>query len=392
MIKISSDEQLLKLNELQALYAIELQQTIDKWTVSLDTILFSSDQSQHTQMDELKDLSYQSHQLAGSAGNYGYPEISRLARAFELKVNQQRKLSTPVPMAIIGELSKLIVSIRHQSTKSPREITLPKTDEPISKPEEITARQKNIIIVDDDEELTKLLSIQLSQFNYKVHCLNDPNELGDKLLSVQPEAVIMDIVFPNTQDLGFDVISRLSSENKLSCPVIFSSARDDYQARMGAAIAKADGYLVKPLNIIEAANMLDHLTSKEVAKFKILIIGSYDVTVQRQALLLSESGFEILKLTRPELILESLAEFEADVILIEVELDTGSGFDLATMIHQTAEYLQIPIAFYISKIFDKVKYTSKNYSADDVYDVTVDKHTLVNGLRAKASRARNIQN
>jgi DNA-binding response OmpR family regulator len=105
-----------------------------------------------------------------------------------------------------------------------------------------SAMLKRILIIDDDEKLTKLLSEYLGQFDMLVEAALHPRE-GLRLFNrFEPDLVILDIMLPD-QD-GFSVCKQIRQQS--SVPIIMLTARGDVTDRVVGLEIGADDYMPKP--------------------------------------------------------------------------------------------------------------------------------------------------
>ncbi len=101
---------------------------------------------------------------------------------------------------------------------------------------------KNILVIDDDEELNGLLNTYLSKNGYNViSCLN-PIEGIELALQKKPNAVILDVMMPEMD--GFEVCKTI--RKKSDVPIIMLTARGDVTDRIVGLEIGADDYLPKP--------------------------------------------------------------------------------------------------------------------------------------------------
>lgn len=105
-----------------------------------------------------------------------------------------------------------------------------------------------ILIVDDEENISFLLSAAWRGMGYAV----DVAETGQEAITLagtrQPDIVVLDVSLPDFD--GFEVLRRLRlAGNKV--PVIFLTARGDTDDRVRGLIEGADDYLAKPFSLEE---------------------------------------------------------------------------------------------------------------------------------------------
>ena len=104
---------------------------------------------------------------------------------------------------------------------------------------------QSILVIDDDLELTEMLSTYLSSMGYQVQVRNDGEEgLSEAVSGRHYDLILLDVMMPKMD--GFDVLKKLRVSH--STPVLMLTARgDDYDRILGLEMG-ADDYLPKPFN------------------------------------------------------------------------------------------------------------------------------------------------
>ena len=101
----------------------------------------------------------------------------------------------------------------------------------------------SILIIDDDIELTDLVSQFLTQNGYKVSVINDGSDAIKEIASEQPDLIILDLMLPGTDGLTICKAIR----PRFSGPIIMLTALiDDIDEVTGLEVG-ADDYLCKPI-------------------------------------------------------------------------------------------------------------------------------------------------
>lgn len=102
----------------------------------------------------------------------------------------------------------------------------------------------NILIVDDDTELTDLLLQYLEPEGFNVVTAHDGEMAVKKALNQSFDAIILDVMLPKLN--GFEVLKAIREH--LQTPVLMLTARGDDIDRIVGLEIGADDYLPKPCN------------------------------------------------------------------------------------------------------------------------------------------------
>jgi len=106
---------------------------------------------------------------------------------------------------------------------------------------------EQILVVDDDAELCKLVSRFLGAEGYSVQTVRTGGVGIERALSGNYDLVVLDVMLPEMD--GFEVLRRIRT--KSSTPVLMLTARgDDFDRILGLEMG-ADDYLPKPFNTRE---------------------------------------------------------------------------------------------------------------------------------------------
>lgn len=103
----------------------------------------------------------------------------------------------------------------------------------------------NILLVDDDIDLTELLSELLSLEGFDVHTVHNGQDALNKLEQQTYDLVLLDVMMPVLN--GTETLKRIR-QNSYSLPVLMFSARGNEIDRVLGLELGADDYLPKPFN------------------------------------------------------------------------------------------------------------------------------------------------
>jgi len=105
-----------------------------------------------------------------------------------------------------------------------------------------------ILVVDDEPQLRRALERALKIEGYEVELAADGEEALTMVASVNPDAIVLDVLMP-VRD-GLDVCRELRARDDHT-PVLMLTARDAISDRVDGLDAGADDYVVKPFALEE---------------------------------------------------------------------------------------------------------------------------------------------
>jgi len=99
-----------------------------------------------------------------------------------------------------------------------------------------------VLIIDDDEKLTGLLTEYLGGFDFSVSSAAHPDDGLRMLMAESPDLVILDVMLPGMD--GFAVCRKVRETSRI--PIIMLTARGEVTDRVVGLEIGADDYLPKP--------------------------------------------------------------------------------------------------------------------------------------------------
>lgn len=112
---------------------------------------------------------------------------------------------------------------------------------------------KNILIIDDDKDLSFIISDMLQSYGYNVTCVNNASNAFELLSDNKYHLILLDINLPDYT--GFELCKELRRVS--SIPVIFASARTSEDDRITGFDLGGDDYLSKPYSLKELLSRIN---------------------------------------------------------------------------------------------------------------------------------------
>jgi two-component system phosphate regulon response regulator PhoB len=112
---------------------------------------------------------------------------------------------------------------------------------------EAFGQSRKILVVDDEYDVTELLSYNLRRNGFRVQSVNDPRRVMDVVREFEPELIVLDIMMPDLS--GLQVCRMIRQESSLKAiPIIFLSAKTEEGDRIEGFESGADDYVCKPFS------------------------------------------------------------------------------------------------------------------------------------------------
>ena len=141
----------------------------------------------------------------------------------------------------------------------------------------------NILVVDDEPQITRVLKTTLSSQGYATRTAGDGREALQAMKDWTPDLVITDLSMPNMDGLALCRHIREQSQ----VPIIVLSVKGEEKTKVEALDAGADDYVTKPFNINELLARvragLRRITAARQPETKSIEIGDFQIDLEKHA-------------------------------------------------------------------------------------------------------------
>src|ERR1041385_5977339 len=107
--------------------------------------------------------------------------------------------------------------------------------------------KRNILVVDDERQITRVLKTALSSRGYAIRTATDGDEALHIMQEWSPDIVITDLRMPNMD--GLELCKTIRAKSHV--PIIVLSVKGEDQIKVEALDAGADDYVMKPFSVDE---------------------------------------------------------------------------------------------------------------------------------------------
>ena len=141
-----------------------------------------------------------------------------------------------------------------------------------------------ILLVEDDKELNKTVCTYLNRNGYEtIGCL-DANDAYNKMYGNMFDLIISDIMMPKID--GFEFAETVRSLNQ-EIPILFMTARDDFNSKQRGYRLGIDDYMVKPIDLDELLLKIGALLRRaKIVSAKKLTVGKLILDAEERSAVL----------------------------------------------------------------------------------------------------------
>jgi len=182
--------------------------------------------------------------------------------------------------------------------------------------------QSNIMIVDDEPGLRKLLNLLFTNAGYRVHEVSSGAECLQKIGEIHPDLIVLDVMMPEMD--GREVCARIRGEGN-QVPVLMLTARTQSRDVVLGLDCGADDYLAKPFDMDELLARVRALLRRAQGTQRTRVVGMGEITIDIQTRIVKVKG-EVVELTPTEYaLLAVLAEHAGTVVRHDTLLEAVWG-------------------------------------------------------------------
>jgi two-component system response regulator ArlR len=196
---------------------------------------------------------------------------------------------------------------------------------------------KNILIIEDDLRIRRILQLELEHEGYLVSLAKDGKEGLEKAKLIRYDLILLDLMLPEIS--GEEVCKELRKNSDV--PIIVLTAKENIRSKVELLDMGADDYITKPFNIEELfARMRVALRNKkdyqELNQLKyedlVLDIVKKEIIIEKRKVSLTKTEYRLLELfilnreitiSREKIITEIWGyDFEGEEKIVDVYLNS----------------------------------------------------------------------
>lgn len=154
----------------------------------------------------------------------------------------------------------------------------------------------NILIIEDDPNIAKMIKATLSIVNYNGFCCYNGRDGAEEAIKGRYDLILLDVMLPEMN--GFEVMQTIQN---CGVPVIFLTAVQDVADKVKGLRLGAEDYIVKPFEALELLARIDvvlrrsHKTKNDLSYYDIVVnISKHEITKGGKLIQLTPKEFDVL--------------------------------------------------------------------------------------------------
>jgi diguanylate cyclase (GGDEF)-like protein len=331
---------------------------------------------------DLAEVSEANQRLLRFAERFEQAEHAHLARAISQSLLEVEANRGRLSSALITDLNRLMQRLSRTGLRHGDKLehtSLP----PLRKP---------IYIVLQDHERGERLAKQLEFFGLSAQSLDSVNAFHLTLAERLPAAVVMDVDFGGVGE-GLKLAANMQEGLEQKLPLLFFSHHEtDTPTRLAAVRAGGEEFLTGTLeasSLLEKVEILTRVAQYE--PYKVLIIDDSRAQATHTERLLNSAGIVTRTLFDPIQTMSELADFQPDLIILDMYMPGCTGTELAKVIRHNDRYVSVPIIYLSAEDDLDKQLDAMSEGGDDFLTKPIKPRHLITTVRNRAARARNLK-
>ncbi|MEH1968356.1 response regulator [Nostoc sp.] len=295
------------------------------------------------------------HRLIGSLGAFGIPQAAELARQIE------RTLKTPTAAVQSEEavqLKSLLGQLRQVIQQLPTFATTPPT--PLLK-----SSDRVVLLIDDDTDLIERMQANASNWSIHLETVTDLTLARQRLQYLTPDAIILDLTFPNTTESGLTLLAQLKHQFP-TIPVLVLTGLGDLTKRVEVTRLGANAFLQKPATPTEVFQAVSQLFHRiDTINARLLIVDDDPALLSLLQAQLQPWGFQVTTLADSSQFWQLLEATTPDLLLLDVAMPGFSGIELCQVVKSDPRWSRLPVLFFSAHADADTLHRALAVGADD---------------------------
>lgn len=271
------------------------------------------------------------HRLIGSLGAFGRMQAAELVRQIERAL----KNPTDIRSESAAQLESLLGQLRQATHHSP-------TFTALSTP---TPTNRQVLLIDDDTDLLERMQAEASNWNICLETATDLMIARQRLGHFTPDAIVLDLAFPNTTENGLTLLAQLKRQLP-TIPVLVLTGQGDLTKRVETTHLGAKVFLQKPATPTVVFQVLTQLLNRiDPFATRLLVVDDDPALLTQLQAKLQPWGFQVTTLTDSSQFWRFLEATTPDLLLLNISMPRFTGIELCQVVRCDPRWSQLPVFF-----------------------------------------------
>ena len=246
-----------------------------------------------------------------------------------------------------------------------------------------------VVLLDSDPYQREVLSMEATRRGLHAHECSDPQEALRILMTGEADLLVMELADPGAESLLEEV-----AESHPNLPVVLLTRDGELSRRLSVSGNRNCSYLHKPLPPGAVFDEIEErlpMAGETRTRRTILAFDDDKVVLTVIKRVLQRNGFRVFTASDPMEFWDSLNENAPDLVLLDLEMPSVTGFDICRILRGDAEFRHLPIVVLTAHQEVSEYQRALDFGADDVLSKPLQARRLVTRIKSRLARNRALQ-
>ena len=339
------------------------------------------------------------HRIIGAATTFGHPGLGRAGRQIQSLAERRRLAPQNFSSQERWTLAEAMEEVRQSLTFGTLRASGVTGDYRAvsgnfpavageTVPDAALPKQRTIFVVEQPSD-EGAYGDQLEHFGYAVRQLSSVAQVEAAFARNTPDLLIMGSPAESDCAVTMEILRVMREKRVRPAHIITVSARTDMDARLESVRAGGTAFLTKPIDLSVLLDKIDNLTfDGPKAPYRVMLVSELGTRAREVALGLGQLNMLVSLVDESSELLDPIAEFQPEVIVLETRYRSCTGMELASMLRQDDQFVGIPILFLSDEVNEVRQTAAIRVGADEFLSGDLSIKRISSAIAARADRAR----
>lgn len=328
------------------------------------------------------------HRLSGTAGTFGLAEFGGEARELHLLA---KSMAAEPGSDFAERLIGLSDGVREMARSLDAVLPAHEGGDHGGNVWDVDQAAKSAVlcVLGFDERTTARICQAFEGFGYATQTVTSVAEVA-ALLAIDKVVGVL-VHLEHEIDAQLAALNRLRAMQESPAPVLAVCTRSDFSDYLAAARGGIDGYFVEPGDLPRIEARLAFLIeNRRRQSTRVLLVDDDLDLLAAYKHILRADGMVVATSDKPGGVIELLAEFRPDVVLLDIEMPECTGPELAQVIRLHEEWMHVPILYMSAQSEGADKLLATRKAGEAFLSKPIDPRELVASICAHGRNARQM--
>jgi len=233
---------------------------------------------------------------------------------------------------------------------------------------------------------------QLEFFGFRSINFNNVSEFIHAAKQDKPETIVADVDFGGGDLSGIDAVKEIQDSHDITVPTIYVSDRkDDIETRLKASRTGGEEFFYRAIDPGQLIEKIEQYTHSNIQDpYRILVVDDSKAQAKYIENILLKAGMIPHIVIDPMKVLLALADFQPEIIIMDMYMPGCTGMELARVIRQQDKFHSVPIIYLSAEDDVNKQLHAMSLGGDDFLTKPINPKHLIATLQNRGRRARSL--